>query len=228
MKRIGCLNHASILPIVGANAYDHSKDDRRGFVHTSCEVYFHPTPGSLGDGWVVVQMRAPLCKGGSTKFSEDVVKWITAEKFLTLVLLTSIKDEEKLDVHIQGHSYTYTRVPESSPTTQQDKVNSALQERMGGMGWTVLEEKAGNELSGVSGPSGTGFARKMYQTCLSQNTSLWVLALYCNQGDNTGDAIGLASQLLRVLVPAEENPCWIVPRSWSFQFGPPPPEELYS
>ena len=44
------------------------------------------------------------------------------------------------------------------------KVNSALQERMGGMEWTMLKEKKGEELSGESGPSGTGFTRKMYQT----------------------------------------------------------------
>ena len=92
---------------------------------------------------------------------------LVADEYVQISLTHSVLSLSLPSSSSHSHSYTYTRVPECSPTTYatgQLKVNSALQERMGGMEWTMLKEKKGEELSGESGPSGTGFTRKMYQT----------------------------------------------------------------
>ena len=33
-----------------------------------------------------------------------------------------------------------------------------------------------------------------------------MVAMYCNQGDNTGDAINLANQVVQILTPKQEKP----------------------
>ena len=43
-------------------------------------------------------------------------------------------------------------------------------------------------------------------TSLLKKVQLLMVAMYCNQGDNTGDAISFISQLVRILVPEEETP----------------------
>ena len=51
-------------------------------------------------------------------------------------------------------------------------------------------------------------------TSLLKKVQLLMVAMYCNQGDNTGDAINFISQLVRILVPEEETPS-----ECSFVFG---------
>ena len=51
-------------------------------------------------------------------------------------------------------------------------------------------------------------------TSLLKKVLLLMVAMYCNQGDNTGDAISFVSQLVRILVPEEKTPS-----ECSFVFG---------
>lgn len=232
MDRVGYVHHPALTPVVGNNPFAH-EDATSCKITTGCEVY-----ESVNDEVVVIQQRAPFIKGRRKEFAKWLVKWIRSHHFYRVVILTTSFAQERLDHQISGSPFRILMSPSMSKENE-EFFNSE-------MDWKVLEPRASMESSltspaqtesGSTDPStifmpGSGIAKNLFEGC--QNEKALVFMMFCSEGDNAADALGMAGQLnswLSLLGSrrkaslvegahvAKGISTWRVPMSWRLVYG---------
>ncbi|OWF48025.1 proteasome assembly chaperone 2-like [Mizuhopecten yessoensis] len=226
MERVGHIHHESILPLVGNDPFAHEDFNDCKLV-TSCDVY-----ESIEHKVVVIQQRAPFVRGKMALFRKWLKEWIINKSFKKLVILTSSRSEERLDIQIQGDQLRFL----ASQCMEETKTCQML--RSAPLNWLDLERRNtpeelqnGSEKPNYIYVPGGGIAKSLLEEC-GKDMPVVVLLMFCSEGDNSQDAIFLASRLnqwldLVDMKPKKREdgqiikplPGWKIPLSWRHLFG---------
>lgn len=103
MERIGELFHPSIIPIVGAPAFDHIKSPT-----TAAEVF-----RDVKQKLAILQLRSPLSAPLMTDFFVQLIDFIKNEKIQDTIILTSAYGYEKH--RVSGSDFGYKTNKDSVP-----------------------------------------------------------------------------------------------------------------
>lgn len=230
MERIGFIMHDAITPAIGNNPFAHS-DATSCKLTSCCEVYENATTQVM-----VIQQRAPLIKGRVQSYVKWLSSWIREKKFRQVVIVSSTFSHERVDYQLQGSPYRVV-------------LSDIMRERLGDffseMGWKALEPRqacidAPTEFGDVSQNSdktvlympGSGIAKPLFEAC--HDLPVVVFLMFCSEGDNAQDAIGMAQQLngWMNLISKEERRGsvqstevaqgiidWKIPTSWKHFYG---------
>ncbi|KAK7483068.1 hypothetical protein BaRGS_00025731 [Batillaria attramentaria] len=234
MDRIGYIMHEAITPAIGNNPFAHA-DATACKLTSCCEVY-----ESAATQVMVIQQRAPLIKGRVHSYVKWLSEWIREKKFRQVVIVGSTFSHERLDYQMEGSPY---RIVQSKP----------MKERMGDffsemMGWKDLEPRPslidmpadsgdGQSNKGINTRAlympGSGIAKPLLEAI--QDMPVLVFLMFCSEGDNAQDAIGLAQQLngwMNLISKKEERRGselstdvargivdWKIPTSWKHFYG---------
>lgn len=237
LTKTGCLYDQSLQPLVGNDAFE-STGVAAGKLVTSAEVF-----ESQEKKIVVIQQRAALVQGRAAEFRRKLIDWVKVTGFSKIVLLTSCFAYEKTDAHILRDSLRYLITP--SLEAKQDEFVSAI------LKCSRLEKKPVEE--GLELPRqpedipeaardihlpGGGVAKKLFIDCCQEGVPMAVLLLFCSEGDNTPDAMMMASyanNLLHLVPEPTSLPpglppwkiMWRAPASWTLLFGRPVDPSMY-
>ncbi|XP_060066414.1 proteasome assembly chaperone 2-like [Ylistrum balloti] len=239
MERVGHIHHESILPLVGNDPFAHEDFSDCKLV-TSCDVY-----ESIEHKVVVIQQRAPFVRGKMAMFRKWLKEWVTSMSFTRLVILTSSRSEERLDVQLQGDQLRFLASQSMEDSSTCQRLRAAP------LNWLDLERRhtfpapTPEELqNGQKQPDyiyipGGGIAKSLLEEC-GKEMPVLVLMLFCSEGDNAQDAIYLASRLnmwldLVDMKPKKNEdgkiikplPGWKIPLSWRHLFGARVDQTLY-
>lgn len=213
-RRIGYLYHDSILPVVGPDPFLPASHTATSSMATALDVY-----ESIENKTVIVQQRASLIKSRIRKFVDQLVEWINCCNFKQLLILTSVFAHERRDSQLVGPQTRFLISP-----SVQSKIGNYLVTQLG---WTPLEKRTSDnscDTSDIFIP-GSGIAKRLYLKCISAGIDVLVLLIFCAEGDNTLDALSLASytNFYTNWIPqkdaADVSRLWIIPPSWQLLFG---------
>ncbi|EDO37041.1 predicted protein [Nematostella vectensis] len=178
---IGYLHDASILPVVGNDAFARLGHEK-GELNLSAEVY-----QSTEKRLVIVQQRAPISKGHYANYCQKLLAWIKRCSFKQVVLLSSISATDRVDAQLQGSPLRYM-------TTS---VSQQLSSSFDKLSWVQLEKrpkfpdmtKESDELQFYL--PGGGVTKRFFDRCEKEDVPLAVLMTFCSEGDNIADAVSL-------------------------------------
>nr|XP_057903337.1 proteasome assembly chaperone 2 [Doryrhamphus excisus] len=220
LRRVGYLHTDCLIPMAGNNPYATSKDDEEE-LHTAAEVYAAPELKLA-----VLQIRAPIVKTKSKKFSQLLLSWIKSSGFSRTVVLSSSHAYQRDDQQLQGTPIRYLITPSLLKASA-----DALKE----LGWREMERVPpcpghvdGNVEPRLFVPGG-GITKGLFTDSCANEVPLAVLLIFCSEGDNIPDAFTLLNHLndwLHLLDPKQEAK-WKIPASWSLLFGSGIPPALF-
>ncbi|GAB1607284.1 proteasome assembly chaperone 2-like [Argonauta hians] len=226
MSKAGYIYDESLLPVIGNNPYTAVTTDSCSLM-TGCEVY-----ESQNQNLVVLLQRAPFVKGKQSGYRGRLVEWIKENKFKQVIILTSSAAHERLDVQLQGSQFRFLSSPD-----QKSVVGRLFRDKLK---WKKLERRPCFPAPPPTGQEptedqkkesiyipGGGIAKSLYTDCCDANIPVYVLLLFCSEGDNVGHAKYLATMLnyWMNLIPMSEGPdispvdVWKTPPSWRLTFG---------
>lgn len=187
-----------------------------------------------------VHQRSPPLLSRQKSFFAALWRWILDSEFSSVLLLSSAGAENQLDRDMNaigsGRFYAAQISPGSEDADQEWR--SVIQR----MGWTPVhwpvdgkqqqqqpsdagEAKESEDRADLvleKGPS--AFLRSAPEPC----PPLRVLNTLSFEGDNSRDAILMASQISKAFFPAELSELRaVLPSSWALMFGGPPPSGIY-
>uniref|UniRef100_A0A182Q1C4 Proteasome assembly chaperone 2 n=1 Tax=Anopheles farauti TaxID=69004 RepID=A0A182Q1C4_9DIPT len=203
LEPIGLLWHPSLVPIVGAAAFEHTANET---LTTTAEVY-----ASEEKKLLVLQIRAPLVGSLQQTFLNELADFVRDRKFSRVILLSSCFAHEKFDVRSGPFRFVANEFYEGS------SYGSRLQDER----WT---KHAGVVIYGG------GYASKLLKTLTERSVPSLIFFMYVSEGDNTSDGLLLARMLNALtedlLLQAEKTDFrW--PNSWKHLFGTEHPKSLY-
>ncbi|XP_033755057.1 proteasome assembly chaperone 2-like isoform X2 [Pecten maximus] len=239
MERVGHIHHESILPLVGNDPFAH-EDFLDCKLVTSCDVY-----ESIEHKVVVIQQRAPFVRGKMGMFRQWLKEWIISKSFTKLVILTSSRSEERLDVQLQGDQLRYLASKSMDESTIGQRFQSPplnwldLERRHTFPAPTPDELQKGLKQADYIYIPGGGIAKSLMEEC-GKDMPVLVLLLFCSEGDNAQDAIFLVTRLNQWLDLVDMKPKktekgdiikplpgWKSPSSWRHLFGARVDQTLY-
>lgn len=226
-RRVGFLYDDSVVPVVGSEPFVSLDTAQHQHVTTAVEVF-----ECLDSSVVIVQQRAPIIKGKQSQFVSRLVDWITKCKFNMVIVLTSVFAYERVDTQLSGPQQRFL----ISPSLESGGLGQELREQYG---WIRLEERkdtdslrSSNTSDDASSPSssssriyvpGSGIAKRLYLQCVSADIKALVLLTFCDEGDNTQDALDLVSYLnaMTKWIPKNDSQALAlkIPHSWQHMFG---------
>jgi proteasome assembly chaperone 2 len=208
-NRVGSLYDDSVVPVVGPDPFSLDSSSRN--IATAIDVY-----ESKEKKVVVVQQRAPLIKGQQQTFVDRLVDWISSCHFSQLIILTSVFAHERVDSQLTGVQTRFL----VSPALRSSVGDRQFTE----LGWVELEKRQTTE-DDVFVP-GSGIAKRLYKKCVSCGVPVLLLLTFCAEGDNTPDAVSLATMIndfARWIPPTggvgRSVVDWQFPASWRLLFG---------
>ncbi|KXJ24306.1 proteasome assembly chaperone 2 [Exaiptasia diaphana] len=211
---IGFFHDASILPVVGNDAFDHNQS---GKLNLSVEVYKSEEPRLI-----IIQKRSPVCKGYQSSYCKKLLEWIKECGFQRVVMLSSVSATDRIDSQIKGSPLRYLT---SSPV-KDNKFEQLL--------WVPFEKKLygfSNEDEGVYSMPGGGITRRFFEACCQEKVNLTVLVTFCSEGENIADGVQLFLYLNQWINIVDKDKVeakfagkpsdFRIPSSWSLMFGSP-------
>uniref|UniRef100_A0A2P2HYM0 Proteasome assembly chaperone 2 n=1 Tax=Hirondellea gigas TaxID=1518452 RepID=A0A2P2HYM0_9CRUS len=218
-QQIAVVHHPALLPMVGSNAYEAVATGlTTGADLHICQQY----------KLLLLQLRAPHAKGRRGEFVGALCEF--ADKLLagdnkdtdsSVSILASCQAADRISCQMTGTQLRYY----PSKLFRDGPMFSSLREVLD----TELEEVK-SEARGDTKPflSGAGYVKQFIETC---GVASVCLLKFVNEGDNTSDALQLAScyysWLARRTKDAGSPPAWRCPPSWKNMFGAPAPRSLF-
>lgn len=225
-RRVGFLYDDSAVPVVGSEPFiSLDTEEPHHHVTTAVEVFEH-----VDNSVVIVQQRAPLIKSKQCQFVSQLVDWIVSCQFNKVIVLTSMFAYERRDTQLSGPQQRFL----ISPSLESGSLGEELREQYG---WIRLEDRqdavsfGSSEINDDASPSlsshiympGSGIAKRLYLQCMSTGVKTVVLLTFCDEGDNTQDALDLVSYLNMMTKWIPQNSAQAlelkIPRSWQHMFG---------
>ncbi|XP_066972109.1 proteasome assembly chaperone 2 [Macrobrachium rosenbergii] len=204
-EKIGLVHHPALYPLVGGDPYNESSKE----VTTSADLHLMEQKNL-----VVMQIRSPLIKKEKNNFITEIVTWCKEVGIRNIVMLASCNAYERRNYsQLTGSQLRYlTTTPEDG-------------EVLRSLGASELEEHEDEFGRKHRFLSGTGFVKHFMEIC---DLPLTVLFKFVDEGDNTHDAIVLATYFNSwKKVFQEGNMQWKLPFSWRNMFGGPAPSNIY-
>ncbi|XP_068234850.1 proteasome assembly chaperone 2 [Palaemon carinicauda] len=203
--KIGLVHHPAIYPLVGGDPYNETSKE----VTTSADLHLIQQKNLI-----VLQIRSPLIKKEKLNFIREIVSWSKEAGIGSIVMLASCNTYERRNYNqITGSQLRYL-----TTTSEEGEVLRSL-------GGSELEEREDEFGGKYRFLSGTGFVKHFMEIC---DLPFTTLLKYVDEGDNTQDAIVLATYFnswKKVLQEGEMQ--WKLPFSWRNMFGGPIPSNIY-
>lgn len=220
---VGYLDSDSVAPMAGAHAFIGSDGVACTSLAASLEVY--TSSSDAHRDYVFLQQRAPLLKGRTGAFVDEVLSWAHAHGITTIVLVGSTDSSERTASQIEGPQFRYMT---SAPLTS---IN-LLSECVGRQEWLEMEKRDMSILQDGSGPFacaiyGGGIARCLHKKCVDNSSEAEnaspiksvLLLRFCSEGDNRPDAHALATKANELLQLSALDTQWKTPFSWRHFYG---------
>nr|XP_023023591.1 proteasome assembly chaperone 2 [Leptinotarsa decemlineata] len=196
-KKCATIWHSAIVPSVGSNPYDSKCSD----LCTACEIYSNEDLKLAA-----LQIRSTIDYRIASRFFLDLKEKLQTLFIKNVTILSGMFDYEQ---HIvTKNKFYYISAGEDERLVQCNNI-------------TLLERV----INGKYNSNGSGFAFKLYET-LSTDFRCTVLGKYISEGDNRPDACMFLEKLVYIL-DLNSAMDLIIPSSWNFVFGAPPPIEIY-
>lgn len=198
LKKVATIWHLAIIPAAGSDPFIPTSKE----LSTACELYVNEEYKIAA-----VQLRSGLEFNRTIAFIKTLRQSLKSFCLKNVVILTSSHAYEMHNV--QSNVFRY--------------ISNEDCELMKKLDIPVFETNA----DGKYLVHGSGFAVKMYEM-LKDDLKCTVLIRYCYEGDNRPEAESLLKLVVEVVNLSTENlKNIVVPFSWQFVFGNPPPINIY-
>ena len=201
------VDHPALIPMVGADPITNTNS-------LTCAMQLYTSDQHR---LALLQVRSGLVPGSSSVFSADLVSWSAHLGVKRIVCLTSSFAHERQESQLSGPGFrilTTDGVVDVPDTFQRLEPRHSLH---------GLPVDTGHQEVFLPG---SGVAVDLYHHCQSGSAELVVLSKFCEEGDNTGDGLGLADYSNALLHWSGDHK-YQVPQSWSSLFGSPAPAEMF-
>jgi proteasome assembly chaperone 2 len=264
-NHIGRLRAPAVLPVVGAAI---SPPAHRSSVLSAIEVY---VVEGASVPIVLLQQRAPIAPGLALEHAQAILDWAMEAGCTQILVLASANAAGRRDAQLRTSSNSVSsRLRIAATTAAFERENMAARAR-DEFGWKAVEgpdsrgwAAEGDNTIDEDRIQGTGafpaflptsrrgaFVRSILECSDAKKIPTTSLLIFVHEGDNSGDAIVMASAAsvllgLRINAPvstSEAHPArasegqndpvlqachlWQVPPLWKMLFAPPPPRGLY-
>eukprot|EP00899_Mesostigma_viride_P012247 jgi/Mesvir1/21022/Mv08074-RA.1 len=220
MKRVGYLDHPAVLQCAGNSPFF---GDEPGSIALAVEV-FHDKERSL----TVVQQRTPFARGQKDVFAADFVTWAKSIGFCRVVLSLGLDATFRVDKHLGDRRIHYQA---SSADGRDDTCED--------LSWSLLDVDPGQDREPADAteheppPLCGRLAQKLLAHARAESVPMVGVMMFCIEGDNMGDADGMACALAAYLKLETGGsstlvaPRWTIPPSWAYLYGPPVDVSLF-
>jgi proteasome assembly chaperone 2 len=201
---VGRLESPFVVPVVGNDAFTQGE----GRIATSIDLHFYREKNVL-----VLQQRAPVLEGKHNAFAESFVAWVKSTSVNQILFLTSTDAAFRFaESQLSGSQLRYL----SFPGRQSEKNHFASLAKS--LNWKEVEDESVAEVL----KRGT-VSQKLYTACRQNDVPIFVVTLFCAEGNNIPEGTAMAG-LLSALLETKEEPQWKFPPSWNAMLTPTPLE----
>jgi len=213
-RLVGRLLSDSVLPFAAAR--EDSIASEVASLTLAVEIYRieHP-PGLVEQNLIVVQQRAPTCRGQAARWASELVEWLGSVGVKRIVLLSSASKMGGRDSQLKDEFAGHFRVMMTEHMEREPGVRSLLLDTLrwrvvegtGRLGWVPSETTGSEETTDASENFESmrpaflpamrpgSFIRVFLQTATLLSIPTLGLVRFVHEGDNAADALELASCL---------------------------------
>mmetsp|Transcript_35826 Transcript_35826/g.59734 ORF Transcript_35826/g.59734 Transcript_35826/m.59734 type:complete len:265 (-) Transcript_35826:1480-2274(-) len=195
IPRVGLLDHPDVLCVAGFDAFSSARPELR--LVLSIEVF-----QDRAQRLTVLQQRAPPRKGRNGVFATALIKWISANKFLNVIVLSSIDASRRIDTQLFGRQLRYVLTASAATPSISNKMHS--------LNVLPLERFIDGEVSPATNDElkpdeenellrKGGFSRSLYDAAAESKIPLVLLTAFVTEGNNIPEATDIAECLASLL-----------------------------
>ena len=248
-RRVGSLDHPSLLPCVGGDAFGRARGDG-GALAMSAEVYEVGGGGTSGPRrTILVQQRAEVRAGSQRAFASAVAAWASASAFHETVVLASAPSTAaghgkgataQIGATVVRHVLASAVAAAVDGAKEEEEGDEGRREgrfedaRFQAAGAVALERSTlTRDRRAASSLPPWSLLRAFHDDAAGKGngkTSCVAVLALCSEGDNTADAVAVAAAAATALGLSRgddaaeeggkgEGEGWTAPASWAAAYG---------